>query len=363
MIPHPSVSQQNLYKSSTPRPQRASQKTQNRNEMTVATNVLITGAAGFIGQLVARELLSDPKYKVTLTDVIEPPVPAGALYPENATVIKTDLLKAASTVVDKSLDAVYIFHGIMSSGSEENFELGITVNVDATRALLDVVRQTAPGIRVVYASSQAVYGLPVPDVVDEHVVPTPQSSYGFEKLICEQLINDYTRRGFIDGFSLRFPTISVRPGKPTAAASSFVSGMIREPMSGIECVIPVQDRSFVSWICSPRTLVANLLYALTMPSDVLPKHIRFANLPGIGVSVQEMMDALEKVAGSATLKLLKEEDVPEVRTILYSWPQKFDNARAYKMGFKPDQPFEETVRDYQKLLAKSKAKGINGYTA
>ncbi|KAK9372760.1 uncharacterized protein V1513DRAFT_451445 [Lipomyces chichibuensis] len=333
------------------------------NEMTIAKNVLITGAAGFIGQLLARELLCDPKYTVTLTDVIEPPIPVGALHPENATVIKADLLKSANTIVHKSLDCVYIFHGIMSSGSEENFELGLTVNVDATRALLDVIRSTVPGIRVVYASSQAVYGLPLPDVVDENVVPTPQSSYGFEKLICEQLINEYTRRGFIDGFALRFPTISVRPGKPTAAASSFVSGMIREPLTGIECVIPVQDRSLVSWICSPKTLVANLLYALTMPSDVLPRHIRSVNLPGIGVSIQDMMDALEKVAGPEALELLKEEDIPEVRTILYSWPQKFDNARAYKMGFKPDQPIEDTVRDYQQLLAKSKAKGVNDYTA
>ncbi|KAK9357425.1 hypothetical protein V1504DRAFT_464640 [Lipomyces starkeyi] len=334
---------------SNTQPTTPSHPTSQANEMTIAKNVLITGAAGFIGQLLAKELLSDPKYTVTLTDVIEPPIPVGALHPENATVIMADLLKSASTVVDKSLDCVYIFHGIMSSGSEENFELGITVNVDSTRALLDVVRRTVPGIRVVYASSQAVYGLPLPDVVDENVVPTPQSSYGFEKLICEQLINDYTRKGFIDGFALRFPTISVRPGKPTAAASSFVSGMIREPLTGIECVIPVQDRSLVSWICSPKTLVANLLYSLTMPSDVLPKHIRFVNLPGIGVSIQDMMDALEKVAGPEVLELLKEEDILEVRAILYSWPQKFDNARAYKMGFKPDQPFEDTVRDYQAI--------------
>ncbi|KAK9235608.1 hypothetical protein V1525DRAFT_409414 [Lipomyces kononenkoae] len=331
--------------------------------MTQSKNVLITGAAGFIGQLVAKELLSDPSYRVTLTDITEPPVPIGALYPENATVIKADLLMSASTVVDKALDCVYVFHGIMSSGSEENFELGITVNVDSTRELLDAIRLTVPGIRVVYASSQAVYGLPLPEVVDENVVPTSQSSYGFEKLICEQLINDYTRRGFIDGFSLRFPTISVRPGKPTAAASSFVSGIIREPLNGIECIIPVTDRSLVSWICSPKTLVANLLYALTMPSDVLPKHIRFVNLPGIGVTIQEMMDALEKVAGKAALKFLREQDVPEVRAILKSWPEKFDNTRAYKMGFMADQSFEETVRDYQKLLARSRVKGVNGYTA
>ncbi|KAK9236369.1 hypothetical protein V1525DRAFT_389520 [Lipomyces kononenkoae] len=331
--------------------------------MAATKNILITGAAGFIGQLVAKELLSDPKYRVTLTDIIEPVVPDDALYPENATVIKADLLNSVSTLVHRSLDAVYIFHGIMSSGSEENFDLGLTVNVDATRALLDVIRHTVPGIRVVYASSLAVYGLPTPDVVDENVVPTPQSSYGFEKLICEQLVNDYTRKAFIDGFALRFPTICVRAGKPTAAASSFVSGMIREPLNGIECIIPVQDRSFVSWICSPKILTANLLYALVMPADALPSHIRVVNLPGIGVSIQAAMDALKAVAGAEVLKFIKDEDNSAVRKIVYSWPQKFDNARAYKMGFIPDQPFEDTVRDYQQLLAKSNTNGVRGYTA
>ncbi|KAJ9202424.1 hypothetical protein DTO164E3_1013 [Paecilomyces variotii] len=313
-------------------------------------HILITGAAGFIGQLLARELLNEESYKVTLTDINEPPIPTGVKYPQNARIIKADLLSGADTVVDKSLDAVYAFHGIMSSGSEANFDLGLRVNIDATRSLLDELRKTAPGVRVIYSSSQAVYGQPLPEVVDDSVTPTPQSSYGAEKLICEALINEYTRRGFITGFTLRFPTISVRPGAPTAAASSFLSGMIREPLNGQESVIPLKDRSFKSWLCSPKTLVHNLLFALTLPADSLPPHIRQINVPGICVTIQEMMDALEKVGGKDKLALLKEEEDASLKAILHSWPTKFDNSQAIKLGFKRDSSFEQAVIDYKDSL-------------
>ena len=144
------------------------------------------------------------------------------------------------------------------------------VNVDGTRALLEAIRSACQGIRVIYASSQAIYGRPFPDVVDETVRPTPESSYGAEKLICEALINDYTRRGYIDGFSYRIHTITVRQGRQTKEESSYISGMIREPLNGEECIIPIEDRSFTSWICSPKTLCSNLIHALTLSSSSLP---------------------------------------------------------------------------------------------
>ncbi|RAK98292.1 SDR family oxidoreductase [Aspergillus ibericus CBS 121593] len=311
-------------------------------------HILITGAAGFIGQLLAKELLNDSSHIVTLTDINEPPIPNGVTYPQNARPVTADLLKGADAVVDKSLDAVYAFHGIMSSGSEANFELGMSVNVDATRNLLEALRRTCPGVRVVYSSSQAVYGQPLPEVVNDSVLPTPQSSYGAEKIICETLINEYTRRGFISGFVLRFPTISVRPGRPTAAASSFLSGMIREPLDGKECIIPLKDRSFKSWLCSPKTLVHNLIHTLSLPADALPPHIRQINVPGICVTIQDMMDALEKVAGNDKLAFLKEEEDPTLRPILESWPTRFDNSQAISLGFKRDSSFEQAVRDYQR---------------
>jgi nucleoside-diphosphate-sugar epimerase len=309
--------------------------------------ILITGAAGFIGQLLVKELLNNPDHQVTLTDINEPPIPKSVKYPQNARTVTMDLLKGADSVVDKSLDAVYAFHGVMSSGSEANFDLGMSVNVDATRVLLEALRRTCPGVRVIYASSQAVYGQPLPEIVDDSVIPTPQSSYGAEKIICETLINEYTRRGFITGFTLRFPTISVRPGLPTAAASSFLSGMIREPLNGQECVIPVEDRSFKSWLCSPRTLVINLIITLSLPADVVPPHIRQINVPGICVTIQEMMDALAKVGGQDELTLLREKEDSTLRPILESWPTRFDNKQAISLGFKRDSSFEQAVKDYQ----------------
>ncbi|KAL4921916.1 hypothetical protein BDW62DRAFT_173647 [Aspergillus aurantiobrunneus] len=315
-------------------------------------HVLITGAAGYIGQLLTTELLNDPSYTLVLTDINEPPIPAGVKYPQNARTVTADLIKGADAVVDKSLDAVYAFHGIMSSGSEANFDLGMTVNVDATRNLLEVLRTNCPGVRVIYSSSQAVYGSPLPEVVNDTVIPTPQSSYGAEKTICETLINEYTRRGFISGFTLRFPTISVRPGRPTAAASSFLSGMIREPLNGEECTIPVEDRTFKSWLCSPKTLVHNLILTLSLPADSLPLHIRQINVPGICVTIQEMMDALARIGGEDKLALLKEKEDPTLRPILDSWPTRFDNSQAISLGMKRDSSFEEAVRDYQISLTK-----------
>ncbi|RJE19399.1 nucleoside-diphosphate-sugar epimerase [Aspergillus sclerotialis] len=313
-------------------------------------HILITGGAGFIGQILAKELLNDPSHKITLTDIIEPPIPKGTKYPQNAKPIKADLLQGADNLVDKSLDAVYAFHGIMSSGAEENFDLGMSVNIDATRTLLEALRKTCPGVRVIYSSSQAVYGQPLPEVVTDDITPTPQSSYGAEKIVCETLINEYTRRGFINGFTLRFPTISIRPGKPTAAASSFLSGMIREPLNGKESVIPIEDRSFRSWLCSPKTLVHNLILTLSLPADAVPPHIRQINVPGICVSIQEMMDALEKVGGKDKLAFLKEKGDPSLIAILKSWPTCFDNTQAISLGMKRDSSFEETVRDYKQEL-------------
>lgn len=312
--------------------------------------ILITGAAGFIGQLLAAELLNDPVYHVTLTDIVQPPIPKGVRHPENATAVKADLLNAAKVVVNSSLDAVYAFHGIMSSGSEANFDLGMSVNIDATRNLLEALRHTCPGVRVIYSSSQAVYGQPLPEIVTDSVIPTPESSYGAEKVVCETLINEYTRRKFINGFTLRFPTISVRPGAPTAAASSFLSGMIREPLDGKQCVIPIEDRSFKSWLSSPKTLVQNLILTLRLPADSVPPHIRQINVPGICVTVQGMMDALEKVGGKDKLELLTEKEDPALVPILRSWPTQFDNSQAISLGFKRDESFEQAVQDYKAAL-------------
>ncbi len=231
------------------------------------------------------------------------------------------------------------------------------VNFHATAALLEALRsayfEQKKQLRVIYASSQAVYGQPLPAVIDESTHPTPEGSYGAQKLICETLINDYTRKGFFDGISLRFPTVSVRPGKPTQAASSFISGLVREPLKGEVCVIPLKDREFMSWVCSPRTLAENLVHALSVVMDGkggLPRHKRVVNMPGIGVSVQDMMDALAKVGGEDKLKLLREETDEDMERILRSWGTKFDNRLALGLGFREDGTFEQAVRDYVESL-------------
>ena len=311
--------------------------------------ILITGAAGFVGQILAKRLLDDNSHKLLLADVIEPPIPKDAKFPDNAKTIKADLCVSPENVVDEQLEAAFLFHGIMSSGSETNFDLGMCVNFDATRNLLEVLRKKTPGIRVIYSSSQAVYGSPLPDVVDDSTKITPLSSYGAEKLMCEILITEFTRRNFINGFVLRFPTISVRPGKPTAAASSWLSGMVREPFNDLESVIPIEDKSFKSWLCSPRTLVSNLVHSLTIPSS-LPLHKRQINMPGISTTIDDMLSALSKIGGPSKLALVTLKNEPEFHPILYSWPQAFDISPALALGFSRDTSFEQAVADYKHSL-------------
>ncbi|CAH0000220.1 unnamed protein product [Clonostachys byssicola] len=314
--------------------------------------VLITGAAGFVGQNLAKALLNDEtgKYSVVLTDVIEPPVPQNVKWPKQAQTIKADLISQSQDVVSKDLNAVYAFHGIMSSGSEANFDLGMKVNFDATRALVETLRQTCPGVKLLYTSSQAVYGGEFVEPMTEDMRATPQSSYGCEKMMCEYLINEYHRRGWLDALIFRLPTISVRAGKPTAAASSFLSGMIREPMQGLPCVIPIENRAFKHWLCSPRMLIQNLVHALSVARDSLPDYDRVVNLPGIGVTVQDMMDSLARVGGEDKLKYLSEKEDPLVKPILYSWPTTFDNTKGFGLGFQKDNSFDDIVRDFKATL-------------
>lgn len=224
------------------------------------------------------------------------------------------------------------------------------VNFDATRVLLDTLRKTCPGVKIIYTSSQAVYGGVVPEPVNETIRATPQSSYGCEKMMCEYLLNEYHRRGFIDALIFRLPTVSVRPGKPTAAASSFLSGMIREPMQGLPCEIPIVDRQFKHWICSPRMLVKNLVHSLGVPKDALTDYDRVICMPGIGVTVQDMMNSLAKVGGEDKLALLSEKEDPPMKKILYSWPAVFDNEKGLKLGFERDGCFDDIVRDFKATL-------------
>jgi nucleoside-diphosphate-sugar epimerase len=311
--------------------------------------ILITGAGGFVGQLLAEHLLND-NHTVILADIFEPPVPAKATNKQNATVIKADLAADSYSVLSKDLDTIYCFHGIMSAGSEENLELGYNVNLHSTLNLLEAVRKTCPGVRLIYASSTATFGQPLPEMPSEATVPTPQGSYGTQKAMIEMVLNDYNRRGYINALTLRFPTISIRPGKPTAAASSWMSGIIREPLQGKESILPCDD-DFECWLCSPKTLVKNLLHALTLERDCMPPHIRQVLLPGITANVSQMLQALGEVGGQDALKLVKREKrSQEIKAILDSWPVRFDISKAKGLGFVTDSSFKSAVEDFAASL-------------
>ena len=311
--------------------------------------VLITGAGGFVGQLLAEHLLND-NHTLVLADIFEPPIPAAAKNKQNATCIKADLYQSPEAVLSSDLDAMYVFHGIISAGSEADLELGYRVNLHSTLNLLEAVRKTCSGVRWIYASSTAIFGQPLPEMPSEATVCTPQGSYGTQKAMIESVINDYNRRGFINAFTLRFPTISVRPGKPTQAASSWMSGIIREPLQGQESTLPCDD-DFQAWLCSPKTLVKNLLIALTLPKDCMPPHVRQVLLPGITANVKEMLQALREVGGEDAVKLVKrEKPSQEIKDMLESWPIRFDVSKALSLGFVADQSFKGAVQDFADSL-------------
>lgn len=310
--------------------------------------VLLTGAGGFIGQITAKALLDDPSIEeLILTDIVEPAVPPHTKYGDRATVVRADLLHAAEDLAARQPDVALLFHGIMSSGAELDFDLGYRVNVDATRTLLFALARAKPRLRVIYASSIAVYGSPCPKKgLTEETPTTPESSYGCQKIICEAYINDLTRRGKIDGLILRFPGITVRPGKPTAAASSFLSGIIREPMSGQKCTVPIADRTWRTWVSSPSTLVDNIMIALRLNTSSLARHRRVVLVPGFAVTIQDMLDALVEVGGRDKLALVELEEDASLKPLFDSWPEEYDNSFGLSLGFKQDSSFVKVVQEY-----------------
>lgn len=316
-------------------------------------SILITGAGGYVGQELAAALLQSTSADTTITiaDVHAPAIPPSAA--EHANRLKSvaaDLTSPQSVealiTADHPYDVVYLLHGIMSSGSEANFELGIRVNLDSNRYILDRLRTTTPGTKVVFTSSLAVYGpAPAGMVINEtNFPPVPSSSYGSQKLMVEILLNDYSRRGFLDGRCVRLPTVTVRAGKPTQAASSFASDIIREPFHGRKAVLPVSKETEM-WICSPATVIKNLVLAKDIPKEAFGES-RSVNLPGLKVSVQEMLDALEEVGGKERRALVEEKYDAAVDKIVQSWTPNFDTARAIQLGFVEDVPMVENIKQF-----------------
>lgn len=324
-------------------------------------SILVTGAGGYVGQELTAALLEStpPDTRLVITDIFAPPtlLPSAEKHASRVRSVQADL--TSPPVVDALIknsnpyDAVYILHGIMSSGSEANFELGFQVNFDSVRYILERLRATMPGVKTIYTSALAVYGVAEPnfEINEKNFPPVPRSSYGSQKLMVELLINDYSRRGFLDGRCLRLPTVTVRPGKPTQAASSFASGIIREPLNGEKAILPVSKDTEL-WICSPHTVVKNLVIAKDIPKEAFGDS-RSVNLPGLKVSVQDLLDALVQVGGIERMGLVVERFDEEINKIVQSWPPNYDTTWAEKLGFFEDVPLIEAVKRYASQYAKS----------
>ncbi|KDQ49997.1 hypothetical protein JAAARDRAFT_609092 [Jaapia argillacea MUCL 33604] len=313
--------------------------------------VLITGAAGWLGGLLAKALRDDnqtPDLHLILADVVKPKAPQDT----KAVTMKADLTDPSQV---QSLfqtefgipDTVYCMHGIMSRGSEDNFDLGIKVNFDSVRAVLDAARQygSAAGrlIKFIFTSGGAVYGGALPDIVTPSTIATPEGAYGMEKLAIELFVNEYTRRGFIDGRILRLPTIIVRSGVPSGATSGFMSAIIREPLMGRETICPIGDSldspelDLAAWVASPTTTIKNFIIAKHIPAEKFTSHTGVVCLPGFSTTIRQELEALENVAGKDTVRLVQFRHDPVNSRIVKSWPARFDISYPLSLGFLVDE--------------------------
>ena len=321
--------------------------------------VMITGGAGFLGARLARTLLARghlggrPIRRLVLTDQYPLPDAAADLRADARVEARTGaLLDQCAALRDEPFDAVFHLASAVSGECEADFDLGLRSNLDSTRALLDALRARVTGgaapTRLVFSSSVAVFGpdpaYPFPAVVGDDTLPTPQTSYGTQKLICEQLIADYTRKGYIDGRAARLMTVTVRPGRPNGAASSFFSGIIREPLAGVDAVLPVSPdvRHPVS---SPQRTVEGLIAVFEASREAFVGRSAM-NLPGLNVSVQQMLDALEAVAGPKVRARVKLQRDERIAGIVANWPSGATAARAAGLGLHAEADFEGIIRQY-----------------
>jgi D-erythronate 2-dehydrogenase len=317
--------------------------------------VLITGGAGFLGTRLARTLLSrghlsgQPLTQLVLADLAPP---ATDVASDGRVQARTGaLLDQCKSLGEETFDLVFHLASAVSAECEADLDLGLRSNLDTTRALLDGLR--GRGTRLVFSSSVAVFGgdddLPMPRVIHDDTLPVPQTSYGIQKFICEQLIADYSRRGLLDGRSVRLMTVTVRPGRPNAAASGFLSSIIREPLNGQEAVCPVPTNTLVA-VASPQRTIEGLIVAAEATADAWGSRTA-VNLPALTLRVGEMLDALEIAAGRATRDRVHFQQDPKISRMMLGWPAAFESARARRLGLSPDPDFLSIVRQYQKEQA------------
>ncbi|RWP22752.1 MAG: SDR family oxidoreductase [Mesorhizobium sp.] len=310
--------------------------------------VLITGGAGMVGRKLIVRLAKDRTLSgrkiaaLDLHDIVPPQAPT--LDGVDVTIHTGDLAAASAMerLVASRPDVIFHLAGVVSGEAEANFDLGYRVNLDGTRALFDAIRLAGFAPRVVFTSSIAVFGAPFPDIIPDEFHPTPLTSYGTQKLMGEALLADYTRRGFFDGIGIRLPTICVRPGKPNKAASGFFSGIIREPLSGHEAILPV-PRSVVHTHASPRSAVNFLIHAAGIDGSAVGPR-RNLTMPGVAVTVGEQIEALERIAGAKAMNLIREEPDDTIWAIVKGWPTRFEARRSRELGFAAETSFDDIIR-------------------
>lgn len=315
-------------------------------------HILIIGAAGMVGRKLTERLVRDKRLgsasidQLSLVDVITPEKPKD--FQGKVVTQAADLANAgvAANLVASRPDIIVHLAAIVSGEAEADFDRGYRINLDATRSLFEAIRQeglkSAYVPRLVFTSSIAVFGAPFPDKIGDEYFTTPLTSYGTQKAIGELLLSDYSRRGFFNGIGIRLPTICIRPGKPNKAASGFFSNILREPLSGQEAVLPVDD-NVRHWHASPRAAVGFLLHAMTMDLASLGTR-RNLTLPGLSATVAEQIEALRRVAGDKTVRLIRREPDPTIIKIVSGWPQNFDAKRATVLGFEAEKTFDDIIR-------------------
>jgi D-erythronate 2-dehydrogenase len=315
-------------------------------------HILIIGAAGMVGRKLTDSLVRSGGLggrqltQLTLVDVIEPAQPAGFTGKAVARAADISAPAEASRIVAARPDVIFHLAAIVSGEAEADFDKGYRINLDGTRHLFDAIREEGRKSpykpRVVFTSSIAVFGAPFPDKIGDEFFTTPLTSYGTQKAIGELLLADFSRRGFFDGVGIRLPTICIRPGKPNKAASGFFSNILREPLAGQEAVLPVSE-DVRHWHASPRAAVGFLTHAATM--DLAPLGWRRnLSMPGLSATVGEQIAALERVAGSKAVKLIRREPDATIARIVDGWPRNFDARRAIGLGFKAETSFDDIIR-------------------
>jgi D-erythronate 2-dehydrogenase len=311
--------------------------------------VLVIGGGGMLGHkliqriAVDKKVLGAPMSGIIRQDVVLAPPPPDSDFPIETLIGDISLPGEADKLMQSRPDVIFNLAAVVSGEAEEDFDKGYRINLDGMRFLLEAIRkQSNYKPKLIFTSSIAVFGQPFPDAIGDEFFTTPLTSYGTQKAICELLLSDYSRKGFVDGISMRMPTVCVRPGKPNKAASGFFSNIIREPLAGKDAVLPVDD-TVRHWHVSPRSAVAQLIHGARLDTAALGNR-RALTMPGLSCTVAEQITALEKVAGKDVVKRIRREPDEKIIRIVAGWPRNFNPQRAVSLGFTAEKSFEDIVR-------------------